>query len=304
MKLKQSKVIFVEDIPNDIHTYYNAKGEELIGVTSLMKKHGLSADYDGIPMRILKKAADRGSAIHKDCENGWAFDDYNTPEGKAYGETLKEYGIEIVASEYLVSDDKMVATKIDNVFLYENMLYIGDIKRTLKLHTEPLRWQLSIGKKLFEKMNKTEVKGLAAFWFNKGKCDFIPIEPIAPEEVEKLFECERKGIIYEQPKTELPEQTAKAIEQVKNIERFIIQAEEEVKRLKEQREQYTSIIEESFASSGIRSWETDSLKITLVAPTIAKTFDSKKFAEAYPELAPKFYKESEKKGYLKIILKK
>jgi len=304
MKLKQSKVVFVEDIPNDIHTYYNAKGEELIGVTSLMKKHGLSADYDGIPMRILKKAAERGSAIHKDCENGWAFDDYNTPEGKAYGETLKEHGIEIVASEYLVSDEKLVATMLDNLFIKDDMLCIGDIKSTSVLHTEPLRWQLSIGKYLFEKMNKTEVKGLAAFWFNKGKCEFIPIEPIAPEEVEKLFDCERKGIIYEQPKTELPEQTAKAIEQVKNIEQFIIQAEEEVKRLKEQQEKYTAIIEESFASSGIRSWETDSLKVTLVAPTIAKTFDSKKFAEAYPELAPKFYKESEKKGYLKITLKK
>jgi hypothetical protein len=302
MKLKQSKVILFEE--GDIRKYLNAKGEELIGVTSLMKKHGLSADYDGIPEAILKKAAERGTEIHRDCDNGWAFDDYDTPDGRVYGDLLKEKGIEIVASEYLVSDDKMVATKIDNVFLYENKLYVGDLKRTQKLHTEPLRWQLSIGKYLFEKMNKINVDGLAAFWFNKGKCEFIPMEPIAPEEVEKLFECERMGVMYEQPKIELPEQTTKAIEQVKNIEQFIIQAEEEIKRLKEQREQYTAIIEESFTSSGIKSWETDSLRVTLVAPTTVKTFDSKKFVEEHPEIAKDYYKESEKRGYLKITLKK
>lgn len=299
MKLKKSKVIFIEDS----HQYFNAKGEELIGVTSLMKKHGLSADYDGIPQSVLMKAAERGKDIHKDCEEGCAFDDYNTPEGKAYGETLKEQGIEIIATEYLVSDEKLVATMLDNLFLKDGKLFVGDIKSTSALHTEPLRWQLSIGKYLFERMNKISVDGLAAFWFNNGKCEFIPIKPIAPEEVEKLFECERKGELYEQPKTDLPEQTVKAIEQVKTIEQFIVQAEEEIKRLKEQKEQYTAIIQESFLNSGIKSWETDSLKITLVAPTTVKTFDSKKFAEAYPELAANFYKESEKKGYLKITIK-
>ena len=303
MKLKQSKVVFYEDT----HQYFNSKGEELIGVTSLMKKHGLSADYEGIPEFVLMRAARKGSAIHKDCEDGCAFDDYSTPEGKEYGKILKEEGIEIIATEYLVSDEKMVATKLDNLFVKGNLLLAGDIKSTSELHTEPLRWQLSIGKLLFEKMNKIKIDGLAAFWLRGESGMYVPIEPIPEEEVEKLLECERKGILYNYSKTEettLPEQTQKAIEQISNIESFIIEAEMEVKRLKEQRDKYTSIIQETFAKSGIKAWETDKMKITLVAPTTAKIFDSKKFTEEHPEMAAQFTKESEKKGYIKITLKK
>jgi len=301
MNLKQSKVRFFEES----HQYFNAKGEGLIGVTSLMKKHGLSADYDGIPEAILKRAAERGKAIHEDCENGCAFDEYSTPEGKAYGETLEAEKIAIVATEYLVSDEKMVATQIDNIFRKDGKLFIGDIKSTRELHTEPLRWQLSIGRYLFEKMNRIKVEGLAAFWFNKGKCEFIPIEPILTEEVERLFECERKGLTYKSDRAEttLPDKAEKALEQIRSIERFIIQAEQKVKELKAQQEQYTEIIEETFAENGIKSWETDGLKITLVAPTTARTFDSKRFAEEHPEMAKDYYKESEKKGFLKITLK-
>ena len=156
-------------------------------------------------------------------------------------------------------------------------------------------------------MNKIKIDGLAAFWLRGESGKYVPIEPIPEEEVEKLLECERKGILYNYSKTEettLPEQTQKAIEQISNIESFIIEAEMEVKRLKEQRDKYTSIIQETFAKSGIKAWETDKMKITLVAPTTAKIFDSKKFTEEHPEMAAQFTKESEKKGYIKITLKK
>lgn len=70
MRLKKNSKVFFSDI---VHCYLNDKGEELIGVTSLMKKHGLGADYSGIPQDVLERAAERGSRVHKlleDYDNG------------------------------------------------------------------------------------------------------------------------------------------------------------------------------------------------------------------------------------------
>ena len=50
MRLKQNKKVFFSDI---LHCYINDKDEELIGVTSLMRKYGLGADYSDIPQDVL-----------------------------------------------------------------------------------------------------------------------------------------------------------------------------------------------------------------------------------------------------------
>ena len=78
MKLKQNKKVFFSDI---VHCYLNDKGEELIGVTSLMKKHGLGADYSGIPQDVLERAAERGSRVHRLLETArpWRTARYCSP---------------------------------------------------------------------------------------------------------------------------------------------------------------------------------------------------------------------------------
>ena len=57
--------VYFDDIT---HSYLTNDGEFLIGVTSLMRKHGLSPDYSSIPEDVLQKAAERGSKVHKDIE--------------------------------------------------------------------------------------------------------------------------------------------------------------------------------------------------------------------------------------------
>ena len=109
MKLKVNKKVFFSDI---VHCYLNDKGEELIGVTSLMKKHGLGADYSGIPQDVLERAAERGSRVHRlleDYDNGKAVED--CPILQSY----KSLGLQVAASEYLISDNRTVASSIDKV---------------------------------------------------------------------------------------------------------------------------------------------------------------------------------------------
>ena len=110
MKLvKNEKVFFSEEA----HIYLNENGDELIGVTSLMRKHGLGADYSGIPEATLRRAAEEGTALHKEIE------DYETGQAVLISPLIQEYqklGLKCVAVEYLVSDDTTVASSIDGVY--------------------------------------------------------------------------------------------------------------------------------------------------------------------------------------------
>lgn len=54
----------------------------------------------------------------------------------------------------------------------------------------------------------------------------------------------------------------------------------------------------------VKSFETDKLLITLVAPTISTSIDSKALKAEMPEIAAKYSKSSSKKGYTKISMKK
>ena len=50
------------------HTY--TLGEKtLISVTQLLKKHGLSTNYANVDAEVLEKAANKGTAVHKEIEN-------------------------------------------------------------------------------------------------------------------------------------------------------------------------------------------------------------------------------------------
>jgi hypothetical protein len=312
MELPISRVTFIKNP----HSYIDENGVILMGVTSLMKKHGLTANYDNIPEEILIAAARKGSIVHEDCELGVEFDSYNTPQGKAYGKLLKEKGIEVIATEYLVSDNEIIATQIDVVFKYNSKLYVGDLKNTQKLHTEPLKWQLSIGQYLFEKQTGIKVEGRAAFWFNRNKqrefnehsiCEFIEFDEIPKSEINALFDAESLGMIYEPVKNdsiELSNKANTAIAKITQIENAIIEHETKLKDLKASKDKYSKIILDTLEANAIKSWETDKMKITLVADTETNTIDTKKLKEKYPKIAKELSKISIRKGYLKITLKK
>ena len=199
MELKQSNRVFFEPLS---HSYVLDGEKMLMGVTELMRKHGLGADYANIPEAVLKKAAEEGTAIHKEIE------DYDSGETVFRSELLDEYrdicleyGLISVASEYQVSDYELVASAIDKV--YENKskkAVLVDIKTTLELHRRALAWQLGIYKVFFERDNEEiPVDGCYCLWIDKKTRKIkglIPIEPVSEAEVNALLEAEREGRIY------------------------------------------------------------------------------------------------------------
>lgn len=207
MELQNNTRVFFDELS---HTYILDGEKMLIGVTSLMKKHGLSPDYSGIPEATLNKAAAEGTAIHKEIE------DYDNGLSVLRTPLIEEYislGLKFVTNEYLVSDNEMVASLIDGVYKgQKDGLYIlVDYKTTQKVHKRSLSWQLGIYKVYFERQNPgkivTDCYCLHIDKKTRKVLGLIPIEPVTEAEVDELMQAEREGRIYidnyEEPSAEL-----------------------------------------------------------------------------------------------------
>lgn len=238
MELRNNDQVFFDPVS---HTYLTDDGAMLIGVTELMKKHGLGADYSGIPEAVLNKAAEEGTALHKEIEdydNGLSV--LRTPLIEEYARLCSVTGLIFVRNEYLVSDDEMVASSIDGVYGLKNRnrkkneVVLVDYKATLKLHKRALEWQLGIYKVFFERQNPglTVVACYCLHLDKKTKSikGLVPIEPVSEAEVEALLQAEREGRIYID---QHDEPTAELVLTDEELASYVAQASE-VARLKEQ----------------------------------------------------------------------
>lgn len=151
LDLHRSSVRFDEQS----HTYTTSDGRQLTGVTSILKQALFPDKYKGIPETILSKAAERGTAIHNECEDvnlfgEGALNESSSEEARNYHELLAREGITMIYSEYLVTDDEVAATMIDCIDDKGNLY---DIKTTSQLDIDSLSWQLSFCDYLFTKQN-------------------------------------------------------------------------------------------------------------------------------------------------------
>ena len=208
MDLVNNTQVFFEPLS---HTYLCGE-KVLIGVTTLMAKHGLSPDYSNIPAATLKKAADEGTAIHReiqDYDNGLSV--LRTPLIEEYIALCAEKGLKFVASEYLVSDNETVASSIDCVYGEKNEVILVDIKTTSKPHMRPLAWQLGCYKVFFERQNPgKKVRNCYCLHIDRKEKTIkglIPVDVVTEAEVDALITAEREGRIYidqyEEPSAEI-----------------------------------------------------------------------------------------------------
>ena len=195
MNLIENKEVFFDSVS---HSYTNADDELLMGVTELLHKHDLAPDLSGIPEKTLKAAAEKGTKIHEYLQS------YEAGEMVPTSDLLDDYkklGLHHLASEFLVSDNELVASKID--MLYQSgpdSVIICDIKTTEKENVRYVTWQTSIYKYLLERQCPgVKVSDLYLLWADKkGEKlrGWRRLDPIPEEEIEKLFDCERNGLIY------------------------------------------------------------------------------------------------------------
>jgi len=322
--IQNDRVIFNELT----HTYFLDKKKKLIGVTSLMKKHGLSPDYSDIDPHVLNHAAARGTAVHKtleaydnhlmfvtpitvsDNEGGTATFD-TTQELEAYKRAMLNYDGGVIASEYLVSDNDVVASSIDKVAETneEGVYDLLDIKTTSTLHVDALTWQLSIYAYLFELQNPgAKVRRLIGVRVRDDSCTLTDVERMPAEEVKKLIASEKNGLPYCPPKKEQPELdgliTKDQMDALIADENRLAEAEAKVKAIKARIDEIHAKIAQYMGDNKLDKLPFDGGWYTYVKPSVTTSLDSARLKKDMPDVYNKYYtKRSERKGYVKVNLK-
>ena len=115
-----------------------------------------------------------------------------TSELSEFIDYIHKNDLKPLESEFIVFND-VVAGTVDLFGEYCGATAVlADYKTTATLHKEALRWQLS----LYEYLMGVSVDIFQAFHFTDKGLKVVDVEPIPFEEILKLIECERNGVIY------------------------------------------------------------------------------------------------------------
>lgn len=185
--LKKSPVIFDEDE----HTY-TLDGKTLSGVTPIIGWL-FPETYKGIPENILNQAAAYGSLIHQKIQLYDTFGIDDDPTIHAYAEIKEQTGAETRANEYLVSDEKRIASSIDLLMKNND---IWDAKTTSKVHIPNVTIQTSIYAWLFEMQTGEKAGNLYCLWLPKpqyGQPELIPLKRVSADICQYIVEVWENG---------------------------------------------------------------------------------------------------------------
>lgn len=298
--LKHCEVVFDEER----HTY-TLNGKPLMGITGILHKYIFPDKYSNIPQAVLDRAAERGHEIHRQVQmwiEGFPFTE-SAPEVTAF----MEKGISFVESEYLVSDMEHFASSIDIVDADDNLY---DIKTTYSLDTDYLSWQLSIYAYLFELQNQRPAGILYGVWLRNGDCKIVEVKRIEATVIKALLNAAAKDEPFENPLA-TKDDTDMVVMQGQQEKLAMLAALEkgiaDMETRRKEMEADSALLKESLLEvmekNGIKSFETDNIKLTVKAASERKTFDSARFKADHPEDYEKYLKTSSVKSSLTIKLK-
>ena len=282
------------------HHTYHLNGNQLSGVTPIIA--WLFPDtYKGIPQSVLDEAAKHGTTVHNLCELCDSLGVADEPLIIEYKQMMADAGLQVACSEYLVSDERYVASAIDKVL---DDCSLADIKTTSKLHVANVQLQLSIYAYLFEKMNKgKQVPHLYAIWLPKpqyGKPAIKEVDRIPAEFCERLIaayvmgadpkpyveELDMMGFKYEERKTgDVPEGVQPLVDELVIIKKQLDLLTEREKELK-------SALLTCMESNGEQKWVGENIQISYKGSYNRESVDTKALKENEPALYEQYKKVS------------
>ena len=297
--LKESPVVFDHE-----HHTYKLNGHELSGVTPIIA--WLFPDtYKGIPQSVLDQAADYGTTIHEKCELYDSMGIVSEMDGTSiindYIKMMADANLHVAMSEYLVSDERYVASKIDKVFMDGS---IGDIKTTSKVHMVNVQVQLSIYAYLYELQNKgKKVNKLWLIWLPKEKygmpelrevpripadvCKYVvevygegaePLTAIAALSPHLAYEPEKKRV-----EGEVPETYQSVIDE-------LIMVKKQLDVLSEREKDLRTMLLAGMQGVNEDKWSNDLIQISRRAASERESVDAKALKMKMPEVYESFKK--------------
>ncbi|MDD3038870.1 hypothetical protein [Bacteroides sp.] len=297
IELVKSSVVFNEED----HTYFLGD-KQLQGITGMISRQLFPDKYKDIPDFVLKKAAEKGSRIHAQCQfvDSTGF----TPESVEAENYLRERtnaGYKAFANEYTVSDNEYFASNIDCVWEKDNRISLGDIKTTYNLDKEYLSWQLSIYAYLFEMQNPLiKVDKLFGIWLRGDKSELIPIERKQDDEVRKLLECEINGEMY-RSNTLIPVAENQLISA--QLVNTIIDIEEQASYISDVQKEFREKLKIAMRENNVVTFDSGRLRVSYTPASQSNSFDTKKFQAEHSELYAKYLKKATKADSIRVTIR-
>ena len=294
MNLPESPVVFEPE-----HHTYNLNGKMLSGVTAIVK--WLFPDtYAGIPESVLMNAADYGTLIHSKCELADSMGIADEPIIKEYQRIIKDAGLQVAMSEYLVSDEKDIASSIDKVFVDDSL---GDIKTTSKVHEYNVTVQLSIYAYLYELQTGRKANKLYLIWLPKPQYGTAMVKELSriPADVCKyIIEVYVAGgdqlscitalshyitptPVHKRVNGEIPDAMAKVVDELMMVKQQLDELGEREKELKKQ-------VLEAMQSVGEDTWSNDLIQFTRKAAYERESIDTKALKTNEPNIYESYKK--------------
>lgn len=305
IELKDSGVFFNEEA----HEYWLGNNQ-LSGITGMLHRQLFPDEFEGISEAILNAAAEYGTDVHTSIENfdkNWIND--GTQETVDYIQICKDYGLTHEASEYNVTDGKDWSSNIDKVYrVSEDIFSLGDIKTYGQMTADKLqkaRWQLSVYAYLFELQNKkAKVDKLFVIHLrNKMKQDgtfdhiseIIFLSRIPSDICKELLDTDLRGEQFKDPLA-IPKEWMEQEETIRELIETKKSAEEQLDIIK-------SKLLSDMEEMDVKSWVTETMRITRRLPTTRSSFDLKAFKADNPDLDLSSYlKTSNVAGSLNIAV--
>ena len=284
---------------NHTYTLIKENGEKcnLVSVTTLLKKHGISPDYSNVNENVLEAKAERGSVIHEELEQYINHKQIGfTGELEQFIAACKAKNILPSKSEFMVWNDEIAGT-VDVAGVIDGQTFLGDFKTTVTLHREAVAWQLSLYAYL---LNEKFDKLLCIHFPDAETCKVVEIQPIPTEEIERLLECERNCELYQKKTLELD---TVSCEKIITIQQELKSLDDRKKELEQTESELKKMLIEKMEETGVKSIDNDYFKITYIAPSIRETLDSAKLKKELPEVANQYVKTTAIKASVRITLK-
>lgn len=168
---------------DETHTYL-VDGVIVPSVTQLLGRK-FSHKYDNIPAETLRKAAERGTAIHKSIENYCVSHvESDLIELHDFKFLKKMYQFEVMENELPIILDlggKTYAGRLDMILKMNDKYSVADIKTTSTLDKEYLGHQLNLYRIGVEQCYDYRIEELYGIHLKEGKRKLVKI-PIKEEE--------------------------------------------------------------------------------------------------------------------------
>lgn len=292
--LYNSPVLFNEDG----HTYH-LEGHTLQGVTPIIAWL-FPETYRGIPQSVLDNAAQYGGMIHKKIELADSIGIVDDQAVRDYMELKEQKGVRTLVNEYLVSDERRIASSIDVVM---DNYDLWDVKTTSKVHIPNVTMQLSIYAWLFEEQNKGLKAGeLCCCWLPKpqyGHAEIIPLKRVSADICRHIVDIWESGADALQARTILSEigfefEHQRKVGEVpiamQDLMDELININEAMKSLQEREKAIKEVLMSQMKTEGANKWSNDLIEVTRKAAYERTSIDTARMKKEQPDMYERFKK--------------